>query len=65
MEAVLQYVKRRVAQSGGIFKPVVITDIDGVLLRGHTPIPGTLQAVRALRQAGVPLACLTNGGGQL
>jgi ribonucleotide monophosphatase NagD (HAD superfamily) len=24
------------------FKPIIITDIDGVLVRGSTPIPGTL-----------------------
>lgn len=24
------------------FKPVIISDIDGVLVRGHTPIPLTL-----------------------
>lgn len=65
MEKVLQYVKSRVALCGGVFKPIIITDIDGVLLRGHTPIPGTLQAVRELSKEGVPLACLTNGGGQL
>jgi ribonucleotide monophosphatase NagD (HAD superfamily) len=65
MEKVLQYVRRRVAQCGGVFNPIVVTDIDGVLLRGHTPIPGTLEAVRELRTTGIPLGCLTNGGGQL
>jgi ribonucleotide monophosphatase NagD (HAD superfamily) len=48
MQRVLEYVRQRVAYCGGVFRPIVITDIDGVLLRGHTPIPGTLEAVREL-----------------
>jgi ribonucleotide monophosphatase NagD (HAD superfamily) len=64
MEKLLQYVRKSVALHR-TFNPIVITDIDGVLLRGHTQIPGTLDALRQLREAKVPLACLTNGGGQL
>jgi|LakMenEpi03Aug12_release.lakeMendotaPanAssembly.Ray.scaffolds.fasta_scaffold3768114_2 ribonucleotide monophosphatase NagD (HAD superfamily) len=65
MQKVVEYVRKRVAHCGGRFNPIVITDIDGVLLRGHTPIDGTAEAVRKLKEAGIPLACLTNGGGQL
>lgn len=49
MHRVVEYVRGRVAQCKGVFRPIVITDIDGVLLRGHTPIPGTLEAVRSLK----------------
>ena len=47
------------------FKPVIVSDIDGVLVRGGTPIPGTLEAMRKIHDRKIPFACLTNGGGQL
>ena len=34
------------SKKGRPFKPVIISDIDGVLVRGHTPIPQTLEAIR-------------------
>ena len=49
----------------GKYRPIVVTDIDGVLMRGSTPIEGTASAVHRLRERKVPFACLTNGGGQL
>jgi ribonucleotide monophosphatase NagD (HAD superfamily) len=63
MHKLIHYVQRSTVN--GIFNPIVITDIDGVLLRGSTQIPGTLSALRKLKQCNIPLACLTNGGGQL
>lgn len=41
----------------------VALDIDGVLIRGGSPIPGSAEAVRRLRAAGVPHVFMTNGGG--
>lgn len=64
MEKALQYVRQNV-KTFQKFNPIVITDIDGVLMRGHTPINGTAQAIKQLREHHIPLACLTNGGGQL
>ncbi|AQZ14875.1 YKR070W [Zygosaccharomyces parabailii] len=40
-------------------------DIDGVLLRGKTPIPGAGDALRLLNQNKVAYILLTNGGGFL
>lgn len=40
-------------------------DIDGVVIRDPDLIPGSLEAVQMLRQAGVPFAFMTNGGGVL
>lgn len=56
---------RKVVKQQGKFKPLFVTDIDGVLVRGPTPIDGTRDAVIRLREAGIPLALLTNGGGNL
>ena len=47
------------------FRPVIISDIDGVLLRGKVPIQHTHQALKKIQQNKIPFACLTNGGGQL
>ncbi|CAE8606891.1 unnamed protein product [Polarella glacialis] len=41
----------------------VVLDIDGVLLRGSSPIPGSAEALRMLREADVPFTFMTNGGG--
>lgn len=47
------------------FNPVLITDIDGVLVRGSNPISTTLSALNKIKEEKIPFACLTNGGGQL
>jgi len=65
MEKLLQYVRQAAHLHGGVFRPIIISDIDGVLLRGSVPIPGTLEALKKLHAFGIPLACLTNGGGYL
>ena len=64
MDKVIAHV-RKVVKKQGSFKPLFVTDIDGVLVRGPTPVDGTRDAVVALREAGIPLALLTNGGGNL
>lgn len=38
----------------------LITDMDGVLWRGHDPLPGLQEFVRFLRQRGIRLVCATN-----
>ncbi|VVB56647.1 Phosphoglycolate phosphatase [uncultured archaeon] len=38
----------------------IIFDMDGVLYRGHTPIPGAAQALDKIRQAGYPISFVTN-----
>ncbi|CAE7712593.1 unnamed protein product, partial [Symbiodinium sp. CCMP2456] len=43
----------------------VIFDIDGVLIQGYKPIPRAAEALRALDDARVPYAFMTNGGGVL
>ncbi|EDO15653.1 hypothetical protein Kpol_473p12 [Vanderwaltozyma polyspora DSM 70294] len=40
-------------------------DIDGVLLRSKTPIPGAGDALRLLNKNNIPYILLTNGGGSL
>lgn len=64
MQRVVEHI-RKVVHKQGKFKPLFVTDIDGVLVRGPTPIDGTRDAVVALKEAGIPLALLTNGGGNL
>ncbi|KAL4799830.1 aspartyl-tRNA synthetase [Aspergillus venezuelensis] len=39
-------------------------DIDGVLLRSSTPIPGAAEALSLLKKEGIPFILLTNGGGK-
>jgi HAD superfamily hydrolase (TIGR01456 family) len=41
-----------------------VFDIDGVLLRGGTPLPGAVRALARLDAARVPWLLLTNGGGE-
>jgi len=41
----------------------VCFDIDGVLVRGKRVLPGAREAVKTLRDMGVPFVFLTNGGG--
>lgn len=38
-------------------------DIDGVLLRGNTPLPGASKTLKFLQQSKIPFVLLTNGGG--
>ena len=38
----------------------VFLDLDGVVYRGDTPIPGAAEVLRSLSAAGVPKAFLTN-----
>ena len=40
--------------------PVIVCDLDGVLWRGETAIPGSADAVKALRASGARVAFLTN-----
>jgi len=40
--------------------PVVCCDLDGVIWRGDDPIPGSAQAIEALRAAGLRVAFLSN-----
>jgi ribonucleotide monophosphatase NagD (HAD superfamily) len=39
-------------------------DIDGVLIRGKTPVPGAREALLLLHKLGIPFIFLTNGGGR-
>jgi 4-nitrophenyl phosphatase len=42
---------------------VVCCDLDGVIWRGETPIPGAAQAVATMRDAGLRVTFLTNNSG--
>jgi len=39
-------------------------DVDGVLLRSSTPIPGASDTLRYLQKSNIPFILLTNGGGK-
>ncbi|GMF46301.1 unnamed protein product [Phytophthora fragariaefolia] len=41
----------------------VVFDVDGVLLRGKTPIPGARDVLLELEASDTPFAIMTNGGG--
>src|SRR4051794_39169266 len=45
-------------------EPVIVCDLDGVLWRGDVPIPGSADAVAALRAAGRRVCFLTNNSSQ-
>lgn len=45
--------------------PYIITDIDGVLIRGKNIIPKTVEALQIIRKLKIPFCCLTNGGGSV
>ncbi|KAG2767178.1 hypothetical protein JG687_00011011 [Phytophthora cactorum] len=49
---------RRLASTFG-----VVFDVDGVLLRGKTPIPGAREVLLELEATNTPFAIMTNGGG--
>ncbi|KAL4156604.1 hypothetical protein PRNP1_005633 [Phytophthora ramorum] len=51
---------RRAASTFG-----VVFDVDGVLLRGKTPIPGAREVLQELEATNTPFAIMTNGGGYL
>ena len=38
----------------------IIFDLDGVLFRGHTPIPGAAASLARIRAAGIPISFITN-----
>jgi ribonucleotide monophosphatase NagD (HAD superfamily) len=40
----------------------VVLDIDGVVTRGATAVPGAAEALRRLRQQRIPFVFMTNGG---
>ena len=46
-------------------KYAIAFDIDGVLLRGKTVIPGAPEALSLLAEHRVPYVLMTNGGGSL
>lgn len=43
--------------------PAFAFDIDGVLVKSKTPIPGAAQTIATLQKDGIPFIFLTNGGG--
>ena len=43
--------------------PYIVSDIDGVLVRGRNQIPRTAEALQLIERLGIPFCCLTNGGG--
>ena len=45
--------------------PAFAFDIDGVLLRGSTPLPRASETLRKLASKRLPFVLLTNGGGEL
>ena len=44
--------------------PAICIDVDGVLKRGIHPIKGAIESIRQLRKYKIPIAILTNGGGE-
>ncbi|KAI0134668.1 HAD-like domain-containing protein [Xylariales sp. AK1849] len=38
-------------------------DIDGVLVKGKTPVPGARETIKKLQESDIPFIFLTNGGG--
>uniref|UniRef100_A0A7S3DFK1 Uncharacterized protein n=1 Tax=Palpitomonas bilix TaxID=652834 RepID=A0A7S3DFK1_9EUKA len=44
-------------------RSAVVSDIDGVLLRGDRVIPGVPDAMKKLKDSDIPLIFITNGGG--
>jgi len=49
-----------VTDAGGESRPVACCDLDGVIWRGETPIPGAADGVVHLRRAGLRVVFLTN-----
>lgn len=45
--------------------PSVSFDVDGVLKKGNTQIPRAREAIIKLKQRGIPVSLITNGGGEL
>lgn len=44
--------------------PAVCIDVDGVIRRGNNPIPFARNAILKFRQHKIPIAIMTNGGGE-
>jgi ribonucleotide monophosphatase NagD (HAD superfamily) len=61
----LNYVRHQTVLNKGVFNPIIISDIDGVLVRGERQIDQTLDALKRIHDNKIPFACLTNGGGHL
>ena len=49
----------------GIKLPSISFDIDGVLKKGNNPIPRAKEAIIKIKERGIPLSLVTNGGGEL
>ena len=45
--------------------PSVSFDVDGVLKKGNVAIPRAKEAIQKLRERGIPISLITNGGGEL
>jgi HAD superfamily hydrolase (TIGR01450 family) len=45
-------------------RPAVCFDVDGVIRRGNNAIPGAKEAIIKLRNKDIPIALITNGGGE-
>jgi 4-nitrophenyl phosphatase len=48
------------AETNAVRPPVVLLDLDGVVWLAHQPIPGSVEAIAALRAAGVRVLFVTN-----
>lgn len=49
MDKIIKQITNNIKATGKQFNPIIITDIDGVLIRGNYPIPGTLNALRKIK----------------
>jgi HAD superfamily hydrolase (TIGR01450 family) len=45
-------------------KPAICFDVDGVLRRGPSAIPGARETIMKLRNLNIPISIITNGGGE-
>ena len=46
-------------------RTAVVLDIDGVVTRGASAVPGAGEALRRLRRQQIPFVFMTNGGGKM
>lgn len=56
---------RKSIRSFSLKIPSVSFDVDGVLKRGSVPIPRAKEAIVKLKERGIPVSLITNGGGEL